>query len=204
MGVEVEVKFRLGDPTTFSALARARTIGAFTLKPENEQHQRNIYYDTTVQGLAAAGYGLRVRWVGTRALVTLKCREEAHEGLFRRMEWEFEGDDPHPSAWEDGEAKTRLLPLVGAYPLVPSVETHTLRRPRLVARAGNSFAELCLDTGKFVAGDRRESFAEIEVELLDAERRSDFDAFVVVLRDRYGLIAENRSKLARALALASS
>jgi inorganic triphosphatase YgiF len=62
-------------------------------------------------------------------------------------------------------------------------------------------AELSLDAGAIDAGGRAANFRELEIELLKTGTRADLDELVALLRARFTLVPEDRSKLARGLAL---
>jgi inorganic triphosphatase YgiF len=62
-------------------------------------------------------------------------------------------------------------------------------------------AELSLDEGTISANGREQRFRELEIELLDGGARADFAELVALLRARFRLVPEERSKLARGLAL---
>ena len=201
--MEIEAKFRVDDDQTFQQLLALDALGPFTLvaQPDAED-QRNVYFDTADQRLRARQYGLRVRDLGNRRIATLKGAANARDGMYERDEWEIEiGDDDNPAAWPAGEARDRTLALLeGAEPL-PILSIRT-RRLHIIALRGNTrVAELSLDTGDIDAGGRAESFRELEIELLRTGARADMDELVALLRARFTLTSEDRSKLARGLAL---
>ena len=201
--MEIEAKFRVDDEQTFAQLLALDAIGPFELiaKPEAEE-QQNVYFDTADRRLRAGQYGLRVRNLGSRRIATLKGAATSRDGMYERDEWEIEiGDDDNPAAWPASEARDRTLALLhGAEPLpILSIRTHRLHI--IALRNSARVAELSLDTGTINAGDRTASFRELEIELLKTGARADLDELVALLRARFTLIAEDRSKLARGLAL---
>ncbi|HEX9439464.1 MAG TPA: hypothetical protein VF909_07280, partial [Roseiflexaceae bacterium] len=62
-------------------------------------------------------------------------------------------------------------------------------------------AEISLDEGTISAGGREQRFRELEIELSGRAVRTDLDRIAELLRARYLLTPEDRSKLARGLAL---
>ena len=76
-----------------------------------------------------------------------------------------------------------------------------MRRHIYASRDGARIAELSLDEGTISAGGLSERFRELEIELLKEGTRADFDELVAMLRARFPLVPEDRSKLARGLAL---
>jgi triphosphatase len=201
--MEIEAKFRVDDQQTFPQLLALDAIGPFKLTAEPDaEDQRNVYFDTADRRLRAGQYGLRVRYVGSRRIATLKGAAKARDGMYERDEWEVEiGDDDHPSSWPASEARDRTLALLdGAEPL-PLLAIRTHRLHIIALRNEMRVAELSLDTGAIDAGGRTASFRELEVELLKTGTRADLDDLVALLRARFTLIPEDRSKLARGLAL---
>jgi len=201
--MEIEAKFRVDDAQTFPQLLALDAIGPFKLVAEPDvEDQRNVYFDTADRRLRAGQYGLRVRDLGNRRIATLKGAAEARDGMYERDEWEIEiGDDDNPSAWPPSEARDRTLALLdGAAPL-PILAIRTRRLHIIALRDDRRVAELSLDTGAIDAGGRTANFRELEIELLKTGTRADLDALVALLRARFTLTPEDRSKLARGLAL---
>ena len=201
--MEIEAKFRVEDGEIFPALARLEAIGPFLLShaaaPED---QRNVYFDTPDRRLRDRQYGLRVREVGGRRIATLKGEAKVSDGMYERDEWEVEvGDDDRPASWPAGEVRERALALAGGMDLIPILTIRTLRRHIFAERDGRRFAELSMDDGTIRAGGREQHFRELEIELLRGGERSDLEQLVTLLRQRFALIPEDRSKLARGLAL---
>ena len=204
--MEIEAKFRVDDAQTFPQLLALGAIGPFKLVAEPDvEDQRNVYFDTADRRLRAGQYGLRVRDLGNRRIATLKGAAKARDGMYERDEWEIEiGDDDNPSAWPPSEARDRTLALLdGAAPL-PILAIRTRRLHIIALRDDRRVAELSLDTGAIDAGERTANFRELEIELLKTGTRADLDALVALLRARFTLTPEDRSKLARGLALLDS
>jgi triphosphatase len=201
--MEIEAKFRVDDEQTFPQLRALDAIGPFELIAEPDaEDQRNVYFDTADQRLRAGQYGLRVRDLGSRRIATLKGAAKARDGMYERDEWEIEiGDDDLPSAWPASAARDRTLALLDGAELLPILAIRTRRLHVIALRNGTRVAELSLDTGAIEAGGREQSFRELEIELLKTGMRADLDELVARLRARFRLIPEDRSKLARGLAL---
>jgi inorganic triphosphatase YgiF len=204
--MEIEAKFRVEDDDTFPELLRIAALGPYRLEPASApENQRNVYFDTADRRLRAGRFGLRVRDIDGRRIATLKGEATVRDGMHERDEWEVEvGADDPPETWPAGEVRERVLALTGGVPLAPTLSIRTLRRHIFAERDGVRFAELSLDEGTFDVADRAEGFRELEVELLKGGDRSDLDALVALLRERFALIPEARSKLARGLALLDS
>jgi triphosphatase len=201
--MEIEAKFRVDDEQTFPQLLALETIGPFKLVVEPDaEDQRNVYFDTTDRRLRSGQYGLRVRDLGNRRIATLKGATKARDGMYERDEWEIEiGDDDNPAAWPASEARDRTLALLDGVAPLPILTIRTRRLRSIAMRNDTRVAELSLDTGTIDAGGRTANFRELEIELLQTGTRADLDALVALLRARFPLIPEDRSKLARGLEL---
>jgi inorganic triphosphatase YgiF len=200
--MEIEAKFRVSG-ADLKLVGQLRKLGVYTLDrvPTPEQ-QLNTYYDTADGRLGAARHGLRVRQVGARALITLKGPAEVGaDGVHRRAEHEFPGDDPNPAAWPPGVARELALALTGGAPLGPTVAVATERQIVYALRDDAKVAELCLDQGVFRAGGRERAFTEVEIELLPGGQASDLAAITAALGAHIKLVPEPRSKLQRAMDL---
>ncbi len=200
--MEIEAKFRVA-AADLAIAAALRHLGPYTLTPvASPERQLNTYYDTADRRLAAARYGLRVRRVGPVIKITLKGPAEVTpDGVQRRAEHEFPGDDPHPAAWPPGVARELGLALTGGAPLAATVAVATERHLLYAARDGATVAEIALDRGVLHAAGRERPFAEIEIELLADGRPGDIAALATALRHHVRLQPEPRSKLQRALDL---
>jgi triphosphatase len=200
--MEIEAKFRIDDAQIFAALQHLSSLGPFDLvvAPHHE-NQRNIYFDTADRRLRRAQYGLRVRTVGHRRVATLKGAAQVRDGMYERDEWEIDVDDDDPHTWPASEVRERVLALLGGAALAPTLTIQTRRQHIYAERDGARVAELSLDEGDINAGSLQQHFRELEIELLGAGERADLDELVGLLRERFALIPEDRSKLARGLAL---
>lgn len=199
--MEIEAKYAVtGEALTI--VAGLDRLGVYTLHPEPEpERQQNRYFDTADRRLGQARYGLRVREVGGRSLVTLKGPAEVSAGLHRRAEYEFPHTNPDPRTWPAGPARELALALLGSAPLLPTVTVHTTREVIMAHYQGQAVAELCLDRGVIHAGQRSEPFTELEIELLPAGAERDLAALAEALREYIDISPEPRSKLRRGLAL---
>ena len=201
--MEIEAKFRIDDDQTFPTLLALSEIGPFTLSAgSTPEDQRNVYFDTADRRLRAAQYGLRVRTIDNRRVATLKGAAQVHDGMYERDEWEVEvGPSDDPATWPNGEVRERTLALVGNETLAPTLSMRTLRQHIYAMREHSRIAEMSLDEGDISAGGLTQHFRELEIELLADGSRTDLDTLVQLLRARFALQPEDRSKLARGLAL---
>ncbi|MBC8163820.1 MAG: CYTH domain-containing protein [Roseiflexaceae bacterium] len=200
--MEIEAKF-VAAPAVFDALRRLPALGPFQLIAQADlEVQRNIYYDTADGRMRATKHGLRVRQIGARQIATLKSAATLTDGIASRGEWEQDVPGNDPQAWPEGELRSRVLALIGETPLLPILEMETQRQHIYALRDAARVAEISLDEGVFVVGQRREPFQELEVELLEDGQRTNFDALIALLRAQFPLSPEPRSKLERGLMVA--
>ncbi len=150
---EIELKFLL-DAEAVEAVLAALPPGETAVKDLVA-----IYYDTADHALGRAGFGLRVRRTGGKRVQTLKSALGEDGG---RDEWDW------PVATDEPD-----LALLAATPapvgpdtvLTPQFTVRSRRTIRLV-REGGSEIELVIDDAEVSAGDRREAFLELELELM--------------------------------------
>jgi len=196
VAVEIELKFQV-PPARLAALRRAlatRTAQSIDLQ---------AYYQDTADGhLARARLAWRVRREGDRWVQTLKG---PGDGLAHRLEHEVpcapvaDGTVPAAdAALHAGTDAGRLLAmaLAGGGPVNAVYGTQILRLKR-VLRHGGARIELALDLGDVVAGQRRASVCELEMELLDGP----LPALLSLARTwaaRFGLLLDPATKSERA------
>ncbi len=202
MNTELEAKYRLETATSAQHIVSLTHIGTYRLEADPEpEEQENTYFDTVDGRLQRLRYGLRLRRVGERTIATLKGESIYHDGVFERAEYEVEASQPDPHTWPQSAARTQALELLGDAELLVLLRIVTRRQHVRVWRDEQQVAEISLDHGTIQAGDLREVFDEMEIEVLPAGSRADLDALIAGLREQLPLIAEPRSKLERGLAL---
>jgi inorganic triphosphatase YgiF len=200
--MEIEAKYRVAGPDKLAVIAALRQLGAYRLEPHaTPEQQQNSYYDTADGRFAAARYGLRVRRIGERSLVTLKGPNTVKAGLHQRDEWEFAHDDPAPQSWPASLARDLALQIAGGEPLHTILTINTERQVIDVQLDGQTVAELCLDQGMIYAGTQTAPICEIEIELHEGGQQQDIEALTEALARYISIEPEERSKLERGLAL---
>ena len=187
MATEYELKFK-ANPEVLAAIDGAFPGG-------NLMEMETAYYDTPSGALPARRYTLRRRLENGVSVCTLKTPAGDARG-----EWETECDSI--------EAAIAQLIAMGA-----PADLEILAKEGLVHICGAKFTriakmvvtpectvEIALDKGVLLGGGKTEPLCEAEVELKDGEKTA-CDAFGKELADRFGLVTEEKSKFARALAL---
>lgn len=185
MAVEYELKYR-ATPEILERI-QADFPGDYTVT-----EMTTTYYDTPGGDLAKLFWTLRHRREGDKHICTLKTPG----GLDGRSEYEWACEDIH-------EAIPHMCRLSGSNALAQLVErglvetcgarfTRTARR----IRAGLTMAELALDSGVLINGEKEESFAEVEVELKQGYRE-EVQVMGLLLSEAYGMTPESKSKFQR-------
>jgi CHAD domain-containing protein len=202
--LEIELKYRVGDPAAATRLAAARTLGPFRAAGPGRQVQiEDRYLDTAEGSMARAGYAVRLRRGPTMTVVSVKSTTPAATALHRREELEGPADlslDPH--AWAPSAARSLVLEHAGEAPLTELVTVRQLRRTRVMADEAAE-VELSIDEVEVVAGGRVvDRFVELEAELRRGPAAA-LEALGAALSADPDLVPETQSKLERALAAAS-
>lgn len=199
MSVEVEIKLKMQDSDTGSAILEDPLVASMTDGDVRVIEMESVYYDTPGRDLGARRWGLRLRSENGVSVAALKADEEICGAISRRGEWQ--------AAAKSVEEAVPELIAAGAPPelgtlaslgLIPCCRVEFTRK-LLVLREGDASFELALDEG--MLGDRRrEPFFELELELLSGDMEAIL-ALADALAARHGLVPEPKSKLERALAL---
>lgn len=201
--VELELKYRVTDPTTGERLIGAERLAelAASGSPRTTQLE-DRYVDTGDGALARAGFAVRLRQSGAGTVVSVKslARTEGPGGAVRREELEGPADRVAAAVeWPPSDARSLVLEHAGDAPLVERVTVRQLRRKR-VLRSGPTRVELSLDEVDVVARGRIVGrFLELEAELLKGPEEA-LAGLGAVLDAEAGLRRSRSSKLEVALA----
>ena len=185
MAVEYELKYR----ATAEVLERIQADfpGEYT-----KTEMTTTYYDTPGGDLAKLFWTLRHRREGDKHICTLKTPA----GIDGRSEYEWHCEDIH-------EAIPHLSRLTGSNALNQLVERGLVEtcgarfvRTARMFRAGATMAELAMDQGVLINGEKEESFAELEIELKRGYRE-EVQVMGFLLSASYELEPETKSKFQR-------
>lgn len=186
MAMEFELKYR----ASAEALAEIQETFPGDYK---EIPMTTTYYDSPNHDLSARRWTLRHRCEGERHVCTLKT---PGSGSLSRSEFEWEGSDiqeaiPYLVRQSGCEELTRLaedgLRVIGG--------ARFTRICRLFV-VGGTVAELALDSGVLVNGDKELPFAEVEVELKQGYQE-EVMALGHILAAKFGMTPEPKSKFVR-------
>lgn len=186
MAVEYELKYR-ATPEILEKI-QADFPGDYTVT-----EMTTTYYDTPDGDLAKLYWTLRHRKEGDNHICTLKTPA----GIDGRSEYEWCCEDINEAIpYLCKQSKSNALSQLAERGLVAKCGARFTRTARKFT-AGATVAELALDCGVLVNGEKEESFAEMEVEL-KLGYRQEVDVMGLLLQQVYGLTAENKSKYQRA------
>ncbi|MFL5675643.1 MAG: CHAD domain-containing protein [Chloroflexota bacterium] len=196
--IEVELKYRVTDPTAAARYLEAPEIGSFVASaPARSSSFEDRYVDTADGDIARAGYAVRIRQTARGTIVSAKslARTDGAGGSMRREELEGPADpEASPLDWPPSDARSLVLELAGDAPLVDVVTIRQMRRKRIVKTA-ESRVELSLDEVEVVSAGRViDRFVELEAELVKGAEEGLAELAVVFDGDP-GLTPETGSKL---------
>ena len=155
------------------------------------------YYDTPGRELSARKWTLRRRLENGVSICTLKTPA----GGLGRNEWEVERDSIHtaiPELCKLSNLSDLAELTVGG--VIPVCGARFTRLARTLEIPGGT-VELALDQGVLMGRGKELPLAEVEVELKEGTDEAAI-AFAKALAEEFGLVPEEKSKFARAMALA--
>lgn len=189
MGAEYELKYRANDAS--QAAAKEKYPGhweAITMQ--------TTYFDTPSGSLSAKKYMLRTRQENGVSICTLKTSGKGNA----RGEWEVKcGDITAAVPMLCKLSCPGDLAVLAAEGLIPICGAAFTRQAQLL-EFPDFTAELALDKGILFSGEKKLPLCEIEIELKSGSKDA-LDAFAADFAAKHGLVAEEKSKFARALSL---
>lgn len=204
--LEIELKLAVGEDDLETLLASELVRGR-ARSPMQTVDLHAVYYDTVDHRLRGRRIALRVRQAGRGYVQTLKAPADQATGHVGRPEWEVPRPDLTPDlrAFDD-PAVMDLTGLVLPDELQPVFETR-IRRRKLILAWGDggespTLVEVAADTGHLVAGQRRATVCELELELVAGASAALFE-IAEQLRRLVPLRLEPLDKAARGWMLAT-
>ena len=204
--MEIEMKYGIGDKEIARSIWEDEYLLSIEEKDSRERvYMKASYFDTDDYILSKNDIAFRVRMEGARIVASLKWNGESVDGLHTREEINVPVNDetcfimPSPEIFKESDIGRDMISLVQGKPLHSLLETRFLRS-RLRVDTGKSICEVAIDEGEIVTDFGNLPICELEIELFTGEQE-DVLKMGVVLAEKYGLTAENRSKYARGLKL---
>lgn len=162
----------------------------------------SVYYDTPRFELRRKGIALRLRRRGSGWVQTVKGSGSSAGGLHLREEFEWKlPRNALDAALLERTPFRKLFDASLRRRLRPAFTTAFRRTAIDLAIGRRTRAELALDVGEIRANSRRETIAEVEIELIRGELR-DLVAFARKLKGSLRFRIGNASKAERGYALA--
>ncbi len=176
MSDEIELKLSLA-PEAAPGVGRLREVRRRAQGRARRRRLVSTYYDTADLALREAGLALRVRRVGRARVLGVKAAGGSVGGLLVRREWEGPAGRGAPRVEDvaDPELRAALARASAGAPLAPVFATEMTRTSRDVELGGGARAVLECDVGAVRVGERREPFAELELELVAGDPAALFD-----------------------------
>ena len=200
MPAEIEIKLRLPGEWAVPPILEDERIAACMMRDFSDTAMDAVYYDAESGELDKRQWSLRLRREGETSVACCKTAGTRDGSLFSRSEWQVFAED-----WETAlpllvaeGAPSALLTLPG--PLLPRCAIRFTRTAAPLRLPDGSTAELALDRGTLSAGEKRETFLELELELLTGDP-GEMVALAAYLEGKHALSKEYSSKYARALRL---
>jgi inorganic triphosphatase YgiF len=202
--MEIEAKFAVPDEATWLKLQTVGQIAGYALSPGKTKQVHDTFMDTPDRSILAARHVCRKREVDGQIVMTLKSGQTVEGAVHRREELEVTLVREQPiGQWPPSEIRDRLLSIIGDVALVPLFDQHQTRIVRWASRPDRVVAEMSVDKVELSINGKQQSYFEVEFELKEAGTEDDLAVIAACLQNEWNLKPEQRSKFARALALAS-
>ena len=203
--MELEMKYAVPDKAACDAIWEDDLIRQLADPSSREKTvMKAVYFDTEDGKLSANNMAVRVRYEGDTVFATLKWNGSVSNGFHEREEINVPASAAHfitspKELFKESEDGKVLLDLIGDQELTNLLEMRDLRS-RCRLRYGGSIMELAIDTGSIITDKGELPIMELEIELYAGDPK-DIQVLGERLQEKYHLIPEDRSKLARGLAL---
>ena len=199
MGKELEWKLAVPEAGLLDEILAWEGVRARMAEEPRFYHMQSSYYDAPDRRFSRRRITLRCRLENEISVICVKAPLPEADDRFLHGEWEVEGADL-------AAALPKLVELGAPALLLESVELNCLwradfeRRAVLLRFEDGSAAELALDLGALYGPTHSLPLCELELELKEGGPAAAL-ALVAVLRERFSLKPQEKSKFARARAL---
>ena len=202
--MEQEYKWQIPQET-LSALA-AYLHGLPERLRHETLHMAAVYYDTPDGMVRRQGGALRLRRENDRSVCCMKrtLKRDGAQAIREEYETEAETLTEGLQKLPEAGAPRELCILLSHQTFTELGRTDFVRNCYLLAIGGAAgfTAEFAVDVGALGAAEHMQPFEELELELKSGDTDA-FDAFARDLEQRFSLIPQPHSKLARAIRAAS-
>ena len=201
--METEFKYRLDDTSVFDSIVETAATGKMGLEAVETIDMHAAYFDTEDFDFRKRVIAYRIRQEDDRCTVTIKWDVNVNEGLHRREEFNLVVNDerfaqnPDIGIFISSDAYDVLLEAAGDKPLKPTISMD-YQRKQFKVDTGRSISCISVDEGVIHHIDGHlVPVSELEVEWYYGNE-DDFIELAHRIQNKYGLEAEDRSKLQRA------
>lgn len=198
MGTEQEWKLSVPSEALLDEIPAWEGLRSLFAETPRDYRMQTTYYDLPDRSLARRGITLRRRLENERSVVCVKAPLPGAADSHLHGEWELEA--------ETLSAALPRLAAMGAPPLpenaepVPVCGAEFRRRAVLLRLADGSACELALDRGRLFGAGGSMPLCELELELKEGPPDATA-ALCETLRQRFGLLPQEKSKYVRARSL---
>ena len=201
--METEFKFRLNDTSIFDSIVESAEISKMGIDAVETIDMPAAYFDTPEQDFRKTGIAYRIRQEDERITATIKWDVEVNDGLHRREEFNLVVNDerfaenPDIGIFISSDAYDVLYDAAGDKKLVKTISMDYTRK-QFKVDTGKSISCISVDEGTLHHIDGYDvPVCELEIEWYYGDE-ADFIALAELIKNKYGLEYENRSKLQRA------
>lgn len=201
--METEFKFRLNDTAVFDSIVESAEINKMGIDAVETIEMHASYFDTPEQDFRKTGIAYRIRQEDDRITATIKRDVDVSEGLHRREEFNLVVNDerfaenPDIGIFISSDAYDVLYEAAGDKKLIRTISMDYTRR-QFKVDTGKSISCISVDSGLIHHIDGYDiPVCELEIEWYYGDE-DDFIALAELIRNKYGLENENKSKLQRA------
>jgi triphosphatase len=201
--METEFKFSLNDTAVFDSIVENAEINKMGIDAVETIDMHASYFDTPEQDFRKTGIAYRIRQADERITATIKWDVDVSDGLHRREEFNLVVNDerfaenPDIGIFISSDAYDVLYDAAGDKKLVKTISMDYTRR-QFKVDTGKSISCISVDEGVIHHIDGYDlPIHELEIEWYYGDE-DDFISLANLIRDKYGLEYENRSKLQRA------
>lgn len=199
---EIELKYRLDGPAVGKKILEDSFVGNLVVSgTEEDLEMEAVYYDTPDRRLSKRKVAYRVRKENDEYVATVKWSSCGKGGLSVRNECNIEvgSEIPDLTVFRSDIDDSEILELLDDSILEPILITRYLRR-KAALEYENTVAEIAVDVGEIVVGEKTAPICELELELISGNVET-LVSLGEILEKRFELEPEEKSKIRRGMEL---
>ena len=200
--MEIELKYAINSKEIAQQIWDDEELKAIE-EPQTREtvFMKATYFDTDGFDLCKNDMAYRVRSDGDRLVASLKWGGKNEGALHTREEINIPVTNTHPNpvTFEESDIGKDLIQIIGGKPLRPIMEMQIERR-RFRLDTKDTIMEVSIAGGKIATETGSAPICEVEVELFSGEQEPLLE-IGQLLKEKYGVVSEKRSKFYRGLVL---